>query len=285
MKAIYGVTHHNPARVDELVKQSLNQIADSKLSYQFINVGDTYNGKARIVVCVTLAMFLKNLDAFQESKAVIFLVDSPLLCDTIQPITLLDCEKHNNFRYSFRPLTDDSVLLAIQHGTQQSVTKVAQATLDLIPTLLDSTVSSLLNPIQQFLYAVSDAERRTRYRRAIYVWLMSDEPLDSLKAALKEVSGGRVTERHKELVLFFKGDGQKLQQILGEVRTARAKNKPVNHKKLCKQYGIQKFDLKYLLTSIKKTSGVLTEVDALEDARKRKQNTKKLSDNGATLRV
>lgn len=284
MRALYGITNHNPLVIDEMVSDIALTIKQKNsksgavrpTSYQFMNVGDVYNGKSKVVVCVTLATFLKNLSAFQDSKAVIYLVDSPLLCDTLQPITFLDCEKHTNFKYTYRRLDPNTVRDSLLTGLSSEHFKISQNTLDLIPTLLDATVPSILTPIQQFLYAVPDAERRAEYKSVIYQWLLKGEKVSALADEIKRVSGGRLTERHKRILEFFNGEGHKLVTIMNDIRLGKEKKKAVNYKKLCKQHGIAKFDLKYLMQSIKKSGMSFEPYDALEVAKERKVRNKQL---------
>jgi hypothetical protein len=213
-----------------------------------------------VVVVPTVALFLQHLPQLIRSKAVVFVFDTAVLLEYVKQMPILDLlEKRQSFMYRYKPLDGHEVVrLIVAARTERTHVEVSKQDVQVIPTLLGATKSSLLTPILNFLYSTKNTNQRTDYQRAIYGWMRADRPITALTEQLPE---GKATNL---LIEFLVNDevGKNTVTAVREMVATRASGKQVNIDKLAKKYDLASFDLRYLQTTMQKSDPIPTKAKA-----------------------
>jgi hypothetical protein len=262
VKAILGVANHNVGYVE----QFLHPHSKSK-GYKFgvVGFGQKFP-KSKDVVCVLSLHELKKNLKFLNKKSnqqVVILFDAPVHLEYVKNLKMLDVKpKKRSFCYSFMPLSKPDLTHSVSQALNSSDTlKISIEDLKVVPTLLNETLPSILNPIQTFLYRIKNPEKRLEYQKLIYVWMVSRETVDDLMARLKverKTQGIRDFEealRSKECSKTRKAVRAALEaQLPTENDADDKKTKKANksYQKLAQKYGLDIFDVKYCIQAIRR---------------------------------
>ncbi len=146
MRALYGLGNHNIYQVQEVFRHNAKDI-----KLQVLGFDGEVKPKADVILVPTVSLFTKHRKPLNETKAVVFIFDTPVLLEYLKPIQVLDVKKLASFRYVFTDLHKDALLATLK---SEGSVKVEQSTVDVIPRLLNATFPSIMKPILNFLYSI-----------------------------------------------------------------------------------------------------------------------------------
>lgn len=263
MKHIFGVTNNSILQVQEHLRAFFKE-EGVKGKIQSLGLSDEPLKKADVILVATVSHFLRKLPLIERTKAVVFVFDSPILCEYIKPITLLDVmAKKQSYVYNFKPLESVTFAAAMREALDGGKVKVERKSIDVIPTMLGEQLSTVLNPVQDFLYGVRDTDKRLHFQKAIYTWLVSGSSAAVLKKRLIELQGIKAGAKlpvamtrliaELETDTFVRSKAAFKEAFAGNIEEEEGtKKKAVNYKKLGKKHGVDTFDIRYTMKAIRK---------------------------------
>ena len=272
MRGLLGVCNHGLLQVQQQIK-SYSKSKDIKLKVQTLGFGDEVRGSADVILVSTVNLFTRQYQHLQNTKAVVVVFDSPHMCSYLKPIELLDVAGQKfSYVFNFKPIEQVvfNATLARALKNKKKI-KVSKEATDLIPTMLGEQLSTMLNPIQEFLYGIRDTDKRLHYQRVVYLWLVSKGDVAQLKVKLLALGSAKGKEPVALTRLVDTLSQPNFVKAKGAFREAfdakvgkDGKKKGVNYKKLCTKYGVDPFDLRYTLKAIRRF-GTFQEVNKSVD--------------------
>ena len=226
-------------------------LLNPKLRIQVVGFDDLPKD-ADVHLVPTTAKFLKVRHQLEELTSKVFVFDTPVLLEYLKPIRVLDvAKKTKTFKYGFHTLTPAILQEALDEKfKKQLVTKEA---IDVIPTFLSQTQGSILSHILTFLYSVPKTDRRLKYQRMIYDWFQSEDSVVTLASKLSKKPNKAVTK----LTNFLESSlAQNARKALQHIAQEKATKKSVPLDKVAKKFGVDLFDIKYVLKAIRKAANI-----------------------------
>jgi hypothetical protein len=259
MYGLYGICNHDPATVFKLLTACSDEQGLDMETYtpKLLPHTPWTSPISGIVGVPSVALFQQRFEHLVKAKAVIILFDSAPLLEYIKDLPIFDlATKHVSYQYRFKDLDSDSVLKQLVHSykAKQHIDITTQD-LELIPTLLNQTQSSLLSPMLTYLYAIPLADR-SQARSLFYKWLTLDKTVDDLMARLP---GNKQASNLRNWL--DSETGVSTHQAVRTLWQLKQQAKPVNTAKIAKQFNLAEYDLTYLLIAINKEQ--LTKVTPL----------------------
>lgn len=255
MKALIGICNHNISTVRSMIAQYEQR--KGKLRVQVLGETSVVDKKAQVILVPTVHLLSKRLVALNIGAALVFVFDNPVLCEYLHPIHLLDVsEKKLSYRFNFKPIAKSEIesLLALANK-ERPLVKVKKDQIEVIPTMLNAQLSSILNPIQDYLYRIRDSDNKRHYNKIIYEWLASGAPVEALVRVLTKAITTKQGAKQLDLMLaeLSTKEFKKTRQAFVEAFNTKAKTgKPVNYKKLGKKYGVDAWDIRYTMKVLRK---------------------------------
>jgi len=242
---LIGVTQHSPWRVHELL-HSLNMSdylaeLDKPLDLNKIKQSD-------VVLIPTYSMLVSNLK-FLNSKALrnkpVMLFAAVLRLCEVEGCYALDYEPRDGLRYKFHSI--DKVTL--KRVLKSEDVEVSLTQKKLIPQLVENVQhGSFLSPLMTLLYQLPPAQQ-TSLRGSILQWMVSGEDTVSLKALLTR---SRLPDVIR--IALYKHLSSQLTSRYREALTAvrkAPKSSGADYAKLTEQYQTIKYEIRYILRSLK----------------------------------
>lgn len=259
MKALVGICNNSVLTVRDILEQ-YQKDRKRKMKVQVLGLEETVRKKAHVILISTLHCFIRNHKALEKSDAVVIVFDTPMLLEYVKPIAILDLlEKKLSYIYSFKPLDFDSFAAHMDAALGQKTNiKVKREQFDVIPTMLGSQLSTILNPVQNYLYGVRDTDKRLQYQKHIYTWLVSGAAVATLeKGMMRLIGGDKKPVGLTRLVETLDQEGfLKMRKAFKEAFDSKvqtgAKKKAVNTKALAKRHGVDPFDIRYAMKALRK---------------------------------
>lgn len=251
---LLGLGNHNIHTASQMFKSS--QMLDFD--------GEIPEGTHTLLV-PTVNLFMKHKAKLEKTKNTVIVFDTPVLLEYLHPIRILDLmAKKASYSFRFKPLSAKEANEAI--ADTEHVKAVDYKYIDIIPTLLQASQGSILNPILNYLYAIPDTDKRTYHQKLVYTWLRSDKGIEDLhKSVLKFTKQKKVTKGLSRLSTFLVSElANNTRKALVTITEAKALKKPVNFKKIEKDFKVSAFDLKYLLKALRKIELQHTYPDGLD---------------------
>lgn len=263
MKAIFGVANHNVGYVEQILH---THSKDQGYKFGVVGFGEKLS-KSKDVLCIlSIQELKKNLKVLnkKDNQQVVLLFDAAVHLEYVKGLKMLDVKpKKRSFCYSFIPLTAPDLIDNVSSALEsEKKTKVSVEEIKVIPTLLNNTLPSILNPIQTFLYRIKNPEKRLEYQKLIYVWLASNEDVSSLMSRLKLERKSKGSKSFEE-ALQSKQCGRTRKAIraalisklpIDEDSTKKSKKagSASSYKKLAHKYKLDIFDIKYSVQIIRR---------------------------------
>lgn len=256
MRGLFGICRNNIFKVlNILEKGKVENIRVLQLSDEKIR-GD-------VVFVPSIDIFIAKRKLLNKSKAVVIVFDAAVRCERLVPIELLDIHSRTEaFIYKFKPLTPTKLLTLVKEALNADPTsiKVVTQTIDVIPRILHNEIPSLLSPVLTFLYSVANTDARAEYSEIIYSWLLSDQSTKLIKQPL--IKKGASESLVNALTKAFTKNKElaKLRDAITAVAKAReqistsGKKKAVPYKAISKKFGVSLYDMKYFLSTVKRTA-------------------------------
>ena len=247
MRGLFGIGNSSIALVSYIIKE---KYPDKKV--QILSPEENAKNKAEIILVPSIQVFCKNKTALEGTKASVFIFDTPAYLEFLYPIRILDAKKSSGFQYKLFNIniSDIESALLINERTRASI-----RTVNIIPKLLNSTIPSILKPIMTFLYSVQNTEQRALYKQQIFSYF-SDKKLSTndLRASMLSITGNKRSFKVVEgLVDFIKEElAENVKKAIISVveEDASAKSSRIN--KICSDFSVSSYDVKYLLKAIYK---------------------------------
>lgn len=242
MKALYGLGNHSVYSVRKTLRGH-----SKDLRVQVIHSECRVDQTADVLLVSNVSNFLRVRKELNASNAVVFVFDTPVLLEYLKPIVLLDVKKRASFRYSYVDLRAETLIRALSEKTTKIT--VESFTIDLIPKLLEGTFPSIMKPVLTFLYTIPDLEKRLLFRFQILTYMMNRRVgADDLKQTLIELSRQKKSYRAlDDLIDFLTTDSVKAtRKVLRKVSKAKKQGKSVKIDKLCEEYKVNSFDVRYV---------------------------------------
>ena len=211
-----------------------------KIPYRVCSsVGDTLTPKGLNII-TTVSLFKQLKKDLPKGDYAVF--DAPVLCEMIKHAKKVDFKNLSSYEYrkvdvtraQFKKLYDD----------WKSPKKIAKVKADtIIQNLLNSVSNSLISPIHSYIFCQGTEVRAALYK-IIFNWLATE---NNDVSVLKEQLKDNTVQLDDLLKKFETEDGKKLRAAYVQVLKTKATKKPVQYKKLEKQFGISKFEIKYFM--------------------------------------
>ena len=252
MRKLFGVCNSSIIHVVDLIKH-FNLKTNNNIKPQLLGLSDKVDKKAIVIIVQTVSLFSKNRVALNNSDSIVFVIDSPVLCEYLKPIHLLDVEpKKLSYSYKFSKIKPAEFCFQMNEALGSKNVKIKQESVDVIPTLLNSQLSSMLNPIQDYLYRVRDIDKRLVYQKLIYEWLVSDADTKKLGTLIQE--GDKPSKYLTDLLANLDTElATNTRTALKDAFHAKAKTgKGPNYKAICKKYNVAPFDIRYSMKLLRR---------------------------------
>jgi hypothetical protein len=252
MKRLIGICHNSPHTVESLLKQIQTRV---DFSYTFIFDADKkVNFDHDVIVFVGHTML--NRHSKDVANKTVILIDSPVFCCNYENIALIDAVRKKSFQFVFLPLTLDALVAALK-----TKNKVKYAPIDVIPTLLRDMPSSVLHPVQTYLYKIADVDMRQQYQYIIFKTIKEGGNLAELSFLQKKTKP--VTDL---LAWYATPEGTNACNLLNKALNAKTRN----YDQLESEFGVAKFDIRYAMNVIRKSTVEVSDDDTVQlyEARK-----------------
>lgn len=188
-----------------------------------------------ILLVPTVSRFLKIKDALERRPVIPIVFDTAINLEYIPSIEVFDvADKVQSHKFVFKPIDYNHVLQSILDAkTEKKHVAVTEEDIRLIPRLLESTQSSILSPILNYVYTLKDMNQRHLAQTALFRWIRegdieSQPELPASKSA-------------KRLLAFLSDDTTR--NLIKAVQDMVKGGAP---DKLAKKYGVAAFDLRYV---------------------------------------
>ncbi len=247
MKGLFGLGNTNILTVSTMLKENL---PDAKV--QILGFEDSVRPRAGVILVPTLKLFTKHKKALEAANATVFVFDTPVALEYVEPIKLLDAKRVAAFKYKLYDAAVSDVVGATQ--TKEKI-RATLKPVDVIHRLLGDTLPSVMKPIQTFLYTISNTEHRSAYTKQILHFFASKKTsIEDLNASLISISKHKKSFAALDKVLDFleEPSAKSTKQVVITVLKADARSKSVNVEKLCEEYKVSSYDVKYILSALRK---------------------------------
>lgn len=256
MKRLIGICHNSPHTVEGLLKRLANEV---DFTWGFMYQGTTdFDFTVDVVICVGHNLVQKNAE--QLKNKTVILIDSPVFCCNYENIMLIDAKRQKSFHFIFLPLTLEAL-----KGALRNKNKVKYKPIDVIPTLLQDSPSSVLHPVQTYLYKIADVDARSRYQYAIFKAIQAGQDLNTLEFL------GKKTKPVSELLAWYASDvGKTACLMLNKALNAKTRD----YDKLQKEFNVAKFDIRYAMNVIRRSTVEESDDDTVQLYEARRDNKK-----------
>ena len=259
MKHCFGIGNSSPAVVyQKLIEKG---ISDAIIVHQ---VGDLMRLKAKApkgdLFFLTFEDLVRNLKVVNLSKysdVNVYVFASPIRLNELEGITLLDVETSPGavgFGFNLRHTPDYKVCRSASRkpgGKEVSVVNV-----NVLETLTNSIKKgSILTPLMTFVYSLPSATLQTPVKLAVAKILVENRPIKSLDKLLSSTTEYDLSSMSKaRLIEILKSDVCK-PYIEAFKHRAESKAKHLGATALAKKFGIDVFDVSYLLALVTPDKG------------------------------
>lgn len=210
---------------------------------------DTDLTQLDVVLIVSAGKFIARADMLSDWEGICIVFDSPVRCDSLVGITLLDVrERSASFRYIFDRITPEFLLAQIKAAKQTYEEVVFHSrTANLLPYLLNQTSSSQMDRLQTWKYSIKNVELRDEALTCLISWFFVEKPtVDALKKRLMTLLS---LDKSKALnILFQDSKFPELKTAVLEVKKFKDDEKSYSVDKIAEKHGVSAFDIRYLIS-------------------------------------
>lgn len=246
MKCI-GVAQHNPL----YVQGCLQKVGTTPYILPVNSSAKTKKvAGCEALFVLTFKDLLANLDLLNgrklEDKPVFVFASVLRLCE-LDGVHALDYVPERGLRYKLTRLTRDRLRATLR--AKPLPVKVDQP--DLLPVLIKSVQEgSFLSPLMTAVYQLP-LSQQTALKLDVLQWAYSDKPLPTLMARLRSRTFSPGVIDALEATLAGK-ESSAMREALAYVRQAKKEGKKaVNYKKLVQQFGVSRYEVRYILKVLK----------------------------------
>ncbi|QJT71026.1 hypothetical protein GR7B_00228 [Vibrio phage vB_VcorM_GR7B] len=287
MKALIGIASHNPFQITHMLdgliedavefekKAKKGKVKEAKgcLTYQCMGFGDVVDEDVKVVMCPTVAVFLRNREDFEKAPVIALVFDDPVKLEHIGCFLADVNNKPHSYEYDFKRLTASQMLTILTRASAGKYpTEVNDESLNLLPRMLDEVEGSITQHLLTFLSFVPNTDDRTTLTKLIVAWLMKKGAApNELRKSLEKA--GAKSNALNAFMDYLK-DAVKVKEACEYVAQRKAEGKSVNYKKLEKDTGVAAFDIKYLIKTARFNDSIQhpnMNTNEIHRARKEKQ--------------
>jgi len=238
LKSLFGVSSHSIAFFQDKISSWAKK---ENITMEVIFNTDV-TPTADLVLVSNYALFIrihKSIDA----HCVVF--DTPAYLGEIKEMRFLDVLKRKDRSYRFG-LTDLNLpRLKRAFKRDGDPIEVTVGKFDIIPDMLERLErSSFLDKYQTFIYSCTNHTNREEYVARILRYVFGDTKSLTLSNL---PTRGKTKDYYDTMVSFLDSDtGKKLLVVTRRIKKYKDAGKSVNYAKLVQEYGIVKYELKYL---------------------------------------
>lgn len=238
IRGIYGVSNHSPYLLGSILKQQGHKVS---------LLHSRYSGKPPKSP-ILLASSVRILHSYWETlipNHLVFVFDNPASLAELGSPTPLDYDLAKTFCCRMSTFSHTELQEKLTHCVASPEQKaLSYQEIDLLPQMLSEVIPSILTPLQNFLYSIQDVEVRLEKARSFYSWFASNQELDTLEASLA-LSPKPKKSLIRLLEFVGSSDGARIREAVHQRLYAK-----VSIQKLQKQYGLDKFDLVFMVKKI-----------------------------------
>lgn len=206
-----------------------------------------------LMICSATALQSARSRLERIKRGVLLVVDSAAQCSQLGNAIHLDLvEQKPSFRAKYRRITQRRVSRIMDRciQRQQKPRPIEINKIDPVTALIEQQLSSILNPISSFLYTVRDPDDRKKFQRLVYGWLISErKPRWLLNKAMRMGGYTKIPKALAGLVETVE-QGDKPRKAFRELMRLKHEGKPINYKRISRQYQVSTFDLRYTMSVI-----------------------------------
>lgn len=249
---LIGVTQHSPWHLQEVLQtkglgmSSYVAEVDKPINLDKVN-------SASVLILPSFPLLVRNLkmlnsSAVMRDKPVLLFASVLRLCE-VEGCYALDYEPRDGLRYKFKAFST----LDLKRILRSEPLEVSLTHKKLIPQLVDSVQKgSFLSPLMTLLYQLP-ASQQTALRTALLTWMISAKPSDDLK---KLLTRSRLPDTIKFALYKHMTSPLSLRYraALAAIRKA-PKATGADYAKLAAEHQTIKYELRYILKSLKQDDG------------------------------
>lgn len=242
MKGLYGIGNTNIFNTLNMLKK-----IDSSLKIQTLGFEDSVKPRANVILVPTVSLFLKRKNLLEESSSSVFVFDTPVLLDYLKPIEILDAKKSTSFKYKLYELQESQLRDAL---SEKRKIKIKKEDIDIIPSLLNSTIPSIMKPIQTFLYSIPNTENRLFYNKEILSFFKSKSTsTKDLRKSLILLSKQKKSFKALDKLIDFLNEDSVVntKNVILKVLKYKKNGKAPNIDKLSSDRSVSAYDVRYIL--------------------------------------
>jgi hypothetical protein len=207
---------------------------------------------SQVVIVPSVHTFFLNRLAFNKSRCVVLLVDSPVCCHNALRSSDYGIDYVRKGLHRFRPASLDARGLrrridrSLDSKTRVKIDRIDQ-TRSLALKMLKRTDESFVSQIMNYLYRINDTTKREELKQTVFQHLSKNRLPALVKSLETKYARSPVVKEFTSLLITDIA-----------VRFASAVNYSINNptdttKSVCKTYGVSSFDLQYALKYIQRT--------------------------------
>ena len=260
MPHVFGVANHSPCQIrSALVKSGIVEKA-SAMSILMPGASLAQTTKHKVVLVLCIQDLMRNLrfvnsDQYKGHKFLVF--GSPVLLGDLHGVHPLDYKPEPDARthgYALLPLKR-AALGSIAKASYDPVRKVKGSFMSkLIGTVIKG---SLLGPLMTYIYTLPSSTHQTPVKHIIAQWLYSGKDLHDLGRMLDSLRHIQITPKIK--ARFAELLSTEAACCFQQVFAAYKKNPKTSNgqdalPQICKQHGVDAYEVRYLLSVLSKDS-------------------------------
>lgn len=247
MKALYGISNSNIHTVSKLFSKYKD------LKVQVLGFDDNVVPKTQILLVPTVSLFLSNRKAINKTNSVVFVFDTPSLLMYLKPIELLDATLVTSWTFNLKQLQESDIKKIVKrHTNTKEKVQVEKLTVDLIPKLLGASAPSVMKPILTFLYKIPDANKRLEYRKQVMLWFATEKmSVEDLHKTLVLLSSRKFSSLDNLIQFLQEPLSQDTKRVVLKSIKKDYTTKTFNVEKECRNTSANKYDISYILKSIR----------------------------------
>lgn len=277
MKAVVTVSNNSIHSVLRDIRLWAMGRAKKTPKVHLVGFGEKLPDQADVILLPSASMLYAARKELAKRPVVVVVFDAPLQCTQISPALHLDIEHQRpSYRMTFRKLTLGIVKEVMEEAWTTKETKVEWERIEVAPRLMGQQLTSILQPIQTFLYSVKGPDNRLHFQKLIFTWMVSEAPRKVLEDKIMEEGKFRKMPSALSKLLDSLDKHEGARAAFREALARKAEKKPVSYKKLSAKYSVATFDLRYTMSQMRKIgrfSVVQKTVHELYAARQKKPGT------------
>lgn len=202
-----------------------------------------------VALVTSVGIFLANNEVFLDWPGIVIVFDSPVRCDGLVGITVLDVkERSASFRYTFERITAEQLVATISVAMDEQEEQLFhERKSNMIPYLLNRTSSSQMDRLQTWKYSIKNTELREQAMEKLIGWFFAPKPdLMALQQRLMTILN---LDKSKALDILFKDSKfPELKAAVLQVQALKDQGKSFSVDKIAEKAGVSAFDIRYLMS-------------------------------------